>query len=488
MVLPAMEGGKSKVEHVAAVRTGRNVKGMAGYPRPSPLLGVNPKPLDGREHHKEEICEQFSSGFTDNLCFLIQNDNNKLSDLVMVEHSGFQMEVQDFLNDPAAFPWACLARVRMPAYHGSENLGIVVIKSSDGTAAPLRISAGIWLRRQDARVLRRILAQLVLQVFGQRAMHENSDVRRNHFTIPGVDKSTEIEAHFCCFIKNEKLQKTEKLQPEMNHIELQKMLARDGLPLLKAALLSLNLKLTGEEQDFLDYADIVAHRFKVHPDKLFQIVKSFVGCWVPGNLFKLTLFEQLCEALNGSQWRKELDGHTVVLLPSSDITGNLPLKEEEEVLVAPVDSRRRAIYLVPRIALHPVSTDGKQLEPGTEKPKELTKYLEGKYQYKVLVRSGDTWRKAHLCLEVVGGDRCMVQFEDEGEQAKPEAINVSDLRLARDLLHRSKLSEGQEVHTVASSEMTETTTPRPQPWKKDNGMGGLTISKRKTSLILLSNE
>jgi len=134
-----------------------------------------------------------------------------------------------------------------------------------------------------------------------------------------------------------------------------------------------------------------------------------------------------------------------------------------------VDSRRRAIYLVPRIALHPVSIDGKQLQPGTEKPKELTKYLEGKYQYKVLVRSGGTWenpRKARLCLEVVGdeiNEKCTVQFEDEGQQAKPEAVNVSDLRLAKDFKNvksRGGISAQHDGGGTIVSSLATTATSR----------------------------
>ena len=421
-----------------------------------------------------EIIKHFASGFADSASFL-HGDPKELS-----KELGFQSEVQEFLKDhDPEFPWACLAGVSEPADQSNETdnqtktLGVVAIKSSSGVGTLLKIRAGIWLRREYQRVLPSIVAQIALRVFGKSPLHENRDVRRNRFTLRGVGKTTQIEAHFCCFIKNEKLQKTEKLQPEMNHIELQKMLARDGLPLLKAALLSLNLKLTGEEQDFLDYADIVA-QMKMHFDNQlnegasevdkrlkrpkWQTIKDVQGRLLPGNLFKFRLSdsEQLSFGLEKTGgYRKDLDGSIVVLLPWNDCHGSLPLKEERDALVAPVDSRRRAIYLVPRIALHPVSTDGKQLEPGTEKPKELTKYLEGKYKYKVLVRSGDTWRKARLCLEVVGGDGCMVQFEDEREQAKPEAINVDDLRLAKDLKSRGGISAQQDGGgTIVPSEAT----------------------------------
>ena len=415
------------------------------------------------ETDSESADQSLLAGNTDNLSFLIK-DASELSDLDIVKESGFQSEVQKFfgpLEDPD-FPWTCLADVSEPADESNERkgssdnqtktLGVVAIKSSNGVGTLLKISAGIWLRREDRRILRGIIPQIVLQVFGKAPLQKNSDVRRNRFTLRGVGKTTQIEAHLCCFIKNEESQQIEKPQPKVDQIAIKKMLARDGLPLLKAALVSLNSMLTGEEQDFLDYADIVAHRLKVHVDKRsneavsqvdkrpkWQTIHDFKGRWLPGNLFKFRrsdsehLFFDL-EKTGGSQ--KDLDGCIVVLLPWNDCHGSLQLKGEEEALVAVVDSRRRAIYLVPRIALHPVSTDGKQLQPGTEKPKELTKYLQGKYQYKVLVRSGDTWenpRKARLCLEVVGDEKCTVQFEGEGQQAKPEAVNVSDLRLAKDL-------------------------------------------------------
>jgi len=434
------------------------------------------------------------SEFADNLSFLIK-DAKELGDLDMVKESGFQSEVQKFfgpLEDPD-FPWTCLADVSEPADGSNERkgssdnqtktLGVVAIKSSNGFGTLLKISAGIWLRREDRRVLRGIIPQIVLQVFGKAPLQKNNDVRRNRFTLPGVGKTTQIEVHLCCFIKNEESQQIEKPQPKVDQIAIKKMLARDGLPLLKAALVSLNSMLTGEEQDFLDYADIVAHRLKVPFDKRsnegaslvdkrpkWQTIKDFEGRWLPGNLFKFRLPEHLSFDLEKTGgYQKDLDGCIVVLLPWNDCHGSLQLKEEEEALVAAVDSRRRAIYLVPRIALHPVSIDGKQLQPGTEKPKELTKYLEGKYQYKVLVRSGGTWenpRKARLCLEVVGdeiNEKCTVQFEDEGQQAKPEAVNVSDLRLAKDFKNvksRGGISAQHDGGGTIVSSLATTATSR----------------------------
>ena len=427
-----------------------------------------------------DIIKHFASGFADSASFL-QGDPTVLS-----KELGFQSEVQEFLkDDDPEFPWACLAVVSEPADQSNEAdnqtkaLGVVAIKSSSGVGTLLKIRAGIWLRREDRRVLCSVMAQIVFRVFGKASPHEKHDVRRNRFTLRGVGKTTPIEAHLCCFIKNEESQQIERPQPEMDRIDLKNICGTDGSSLLRKALLSLNLTLTGEEQDFLDYADVVA-QMKVHLVKQlhegapevdkrlewpkWQTIKDFKGSWLPGNLFKFRLPEHLSFDLEETGgYQKDLDGCIVVLLPWNDCHGSLQLKEEEAALVAAVDSRRRAIYLVPRIALHPVSTDGKQLQPGTEKPKELTKYLQGKYQYKVLARSGDTWenpRKARLCLEVVGGDRCMVQFEDEGEQAKPKAVNVSDLRLAKDLKNvksRGGISAGHDRRTILSSEATTAT-------------------------------
>ena len=405
---------------------------------------------------KPEIREKLSAGCTDNLSFLIR-DAKELCEFDIVKESGFQIKVQNFLNDPD-FPWTCLAGVRKPDYQKSESygifgsdskiLGLVAIKSSDGTVMPMRISAGIWLRKKDVRVLRRIKAQIILQVFGASPMNKNKDIRRNRWSLTGIDSKSWIETEMCCAFGDELTENDEEIS-----IDLKVALGRDGLPLLQQFFVSsnLNLKLTGQEEDFVDFADIVSGRLKQRPDKPFKAVKNFDGCWVPGNLFKFTLSEQLSQALKNSQWRKELDGHTVVLLPSSDITGILPLNEKEEVLVAPVDTRKRSIYLVPKITLHPISTDGKQMEPGKEKPKELTKYLEGKHKYQVLVNSGNDSRKARLCLEVVGGD-CMVEFEDEGHRAKPRAVDASSLSCAANLKKNfGKLQDGQEARTIADS-------------------------------------
>ena len=425
------------------------------------------------------------AGNTDNLSFLIK-DAKELSDLDMVKESGFQSEVQRFfgpLEDPD-FPWTCLAAVRKPADESNESsvisdnqtktLGVVAIKSSNGVGTLLKISAGIWLRREDRRVFRGIIAQIVLQVFGKARLHESSDVRRNRFTLRGIGKATQIKAHLCCFIRNEKSHEIEKPQPKEDEIAIKTMCGKDGRWLLETASSSLNLTLTGEEQDFLDYADIVA--LMVHLDKQlnegapevdkclkwpkWQTINDFKGDWLPGNLFKFTRPKHLpSDLVKTGGYQKDLDGCIVVLLPWNDCHGSLQLKEEEEVLVAPVDSTRRAIYLVPRMALHPVSTDGKQLEQGTQKPKELTRYLEGKYQYKVLMRSQNKWRNARLCMEVVGGDKCTVQSED-GEHPQRYSVNVSDLRLAKDLKSRGALSAGHDradLDTIVSSQATTAT-------------------------------
>ena len=414
---------------------------------------------------KPEIREKLSAGCTDNLSFLIR-DAKELSEFDLVKESGFQIKVQNFLNDPD-FPWTCLAGVRKPNYQKSESYGIsgddckylgaVAIKSSDGSVTPIRISAGIWLRKKDVRVLRRIKAQIILQVFGASPMNKIKDIRRNRWSLTGIDSKSWIETEICCVFSDESKENNEEIS-----IDLKVALGRDGLPLLQQFFVSsnLNLKLTGQEEDFVDFAHIVSRRLTQRPDKPFKAVKNFDGCWVPGNLFKFTLSEHLSEALKNSQWRKELDGHTVVLLPSSDITGILPLNENEEVLVAPVDIRKRSIYLVPKITLHPISTDGKEMESGKEKPKELTKYLEGKHKYRVLVNQGNESKKARLCLEVVGGD-CMVEFEDEGHHAKPRAVDASSLSCATNLQKNFvKLQEGQEAQTIADSRHESVTSAR----------------------------
>ena len=414
---------------------------------------------------KPEIREKLSAGCTDNLSFLIR-DAKELCEYDIVKESGFQIQVQNFLNDPD-FPWTCLAGVRKPNYQKSESYGIsgddckylgaVAIKSSDGSVTPIRISAGIWLRKKDVRVLRRIKAQIILQVFGASPMNKIKDIRRNRWSLTGIDSESWIETEICCVFSDESKENNEEIS-----IDLKVALGEDGLPLLQQFFVSsnLNLKLTGQEEDFVNFAHIVSRRLTQRPEKPFKAVKSFDGCWVPGNLFKFTLSEHLSEALKNSQWRKALDGHTVVLLPSSDIGGILPLNEKEDVLVAPVDTRKRSIYLVPKITLHPISTDGKQMESGKEKPKELTKYLDGKHKYQVLVNSGNESKEARLCLEVVGGD-CMVEFEDEGHHAKPRAVDASSLSCATDLQKNFvKLQEGQEAQTIADSSHESVTSAR----------------------------
>lgn len=88
--------------------------------------------------------------------------------------------------------------------------------------------------------------------------------------------------------------------------------------------------------------------------------------------------------------------------------------------MAIVDERHRAIYLVPRFTLHPVSVDGSFPDPSVEVSKKLTRYLKHKYKYKVLVKSGDSWespKTARLCMQVLGSnERCMVKLENGSYQ------------------------------------------------------------------------
>ncbi len=416
--------------------------------------------------HKPEIRNKLLPGCTDNLSFLIKNAQ-ELSDLNMVKESVFQTEVENFLTD-TDFPWTCLASVRMPDHQeavsygisdqDSKILGLVAIKSfqTSHTDTPLKICCGIWLQKDDPKVTRRIITQVVLQVFGKKPLFQNNDVRRNHLSLEGVEKMTEIEAEFRYFASG-----TNQGTPVK--IDLNKALKEGGLKELQKTFERSNMKLTGTSLDFTDYADIVAFRLKKRPLNDLKVIKEkkdkdkkdknqkdnkvCKASWLPGNLFQ---FNASDEALANVEWRTNLDGHIVVLLPWHDRKGSLKLREAEEALVAPVDTKRRAIYLVPKITLNPVGAD----------PQTVEKYLSNKYKYKVLVKSGDTWenepRKARLCLEVVGGGdgggTCMVNFDADGEKALPQSVNVSDLRLARDLQNMSKLGEADDARTVAKSE------------------------------------
>ena len=417
---------------------------------------------------KPEIREKLLAGNTDSLCFLIR-DAKELSDLNLVKESGFQNDVKKFLNDPD-LTWTCLAGVRKPDYQKNESygisgsdckiLGVVAIKSSDGTVTPLRISARIWLRTKDLNVIRRINAQIVLQVFGANPMHRNHDVRRNHHTMEDVFEKTPIEAVVRCFCddshKGEKDENEEGLVIKLNQA------VPDSL---QKAFESLHFTLTGQEQHFSKYADLVAKRLRARPevDKRFKwkTIKDFKGSWLPGNLFTLTLSEQLSFDLeNTGGYLKELDGHIVVLLPSRECNGGV-VEEDEQLLVARMDMRRRAIYLVPRKALHPlgIAKDqeiGSEKQPQTDnKLKESTTYLRSQYQYNVLVRQEDRWRRARLCLNMVGAE-CMVQFVDADEKlSEPQPVNANDLKLAKALPNiAAKLGAGREAASLASSEQT----------------------------------
>ena len=388
---------------------------------------------------KPEIREKLSSGCCDNLCFMTDKSAEELCDLPSVGDSGFHEEVKAFLIDPT-FPWTILALVRMPAYQNSVNygisgpdannssnsniLGVVAIKSSDGPFAPLKISVGIWLQRKDRSVLRDIIGQVVLQVFGENPMRQDREVRRNSLTLNWVDENTPVEVQITCVSKDD------ELQLEVGVIELK---CPDGEDLHETIFKSPNIKLMGEELDFRNLAIKIARRLKKRPKQSVKTKKNFAGDWLPGNLFKCKMSQQLEELARDPDFRAELDGHIVVLLPSDDCHGSLDVKEDV-ALVAVVDTRKRAIFKVPRKILHPVS-----------KPNDLRE----KYKYPVLVKSGDTWqepRKARLCMKEVGAGGCRVEFPDGKEWVEP-----ADLRYARELPRDPILADGQDAATVARS-------------------------------------
>ena len=437
-----------------------------------------------------EIREKLLAGCTDNLCFLIRQPE-ELAKLNLIRDSGFQRQVQEFLVDPD-FLWSSLAVVKMPAYqksahygisgHDSDVLGVIVIRSSNGS--PLRISVGIWLQKDDFSLIRRIISQVVLQVFGANPMHRNHDVRRNRFTLERVDETTPIEAQITFF-------QDERPQPEQDLIDLTDALSRHDLKLLQQVFRSSNLKLTGLEKDFVNFAHYVAQRFKSRPQvpKCLKLAKDFVATWLPGNLFKCTISQHL-GFLHVPEFRKELDGHIVVLLPSHDRSGELLVRDHVELLVTPVDNRKRGIYKVPRTVLHPLDFDGKEKKLGDVRPLQppvlkkvslepigrtsphtypypvslsrlhdkthlepLEQYLKGKYKYRVLVKSGETWEEARLCPEVVGAKTCLVEFE----YRRMKLVEASDLRLARSLRSPIFLTDGQEAATVAQSAQSANT-------------------------------
>ena len=280
--------------------------------------------------------------------------------------------------------------------------------------------------------------KLCCRCLGQKPLHRDLDVRRNGFKLEGVDATTPLQVQITC-------NRNDESQPEQDLIDLKNALRKDGFELLQQIFKSKNLKLSGQEKDFVDFAELVSQRFKSRPEvpKCLQPTRDSTDRWLPGDLLKCTISEQM-GALHDPDFRKELDGHIVVLLPSRDPCGKLPLKEDEDVLVAVVDTRKRKTYIVPRIALKPL-----------QKRTGLEQYLKDKYKFEVLV-SG-TWqepRRARLCMKVVGSDACIVQFED-GCQAEPQAVDPDALMDPRDKL-RCKLAEGKfaerEAATLASSE------------------------------------
>ena len=472
--------------------------------KPSQQVAKNPK----GNVPNPALREKLLTGCTDNLCFLIKSSEH-LARLDLVRQSGFQPEVHAFLVDPN-FEWTSLSVIRMLACQRSANygifneesdiLGVVAIKSS--TTTPLKISVGVWLQKLDVRVLRRIVSQVVLQVFGRSPMYREHDVRRNSFTLSreGVNRATQIEAQIICFIKDDGSQGSKKVQETQVPIDLKRVLGTDGCVSLKTVFQSSNLKLTGQEQDFLDLGERVAMRFKSRPDiprglrsakapksptdsKSDVLAGSLLkktlpdyrdSHWRPGNLFKCILSKFSCNA-SEPDWRKSLDGHIVVQLPSHDCDGNL-LPKEDEVLVARVDTEPRPIYSVARIALHPIeAVEMKDVSPKNEphepvsmqhqqpssedsppqkvrwgKQPDCLDYLQDTHEYEVLVKSPKKWETAHLCTEVVRRGTCMVRFkfgvgEESRKHSRLKLVEASDLRLSSRFKRRTVPDEAEAV-------------------------------------------
>lgn len=196
--------------------------------------------------------------------------------------------------------------------------------------------------------------------------------------------------------------------------------------------------------------------------------------WLPGNLFKCTLFEFCSSHLDDTDFRTDLDGRIVVLLPSLDCDGRQLLNEDEEVFVAAVDTGKPRTILVPRITLHPLQCTSQE---------HLRQYLQDKYKYHVKVRSRacqyrdteaakisfspktlhleidmgemkdchekveETWQDAYLCMDVVGGRNCMVQYAND-RNGSMKFVEAVDLRLALSLDSRPILADGEDAMAV----------------------------------------
>ncbi|CAE7777197.1 unnamed protein product [Symbiodinium sp. CCMP2456] len=332
---------------------------------------------------------------------------------------------------------------------GNDTLGYVVVKHLNrhpqAQEEPLVFQSRIWLRGTGRALgLRRwVYAQIYLQVFGVSLWRENGvDSRRNHLTMPDVHEGTVMELHLSLFLDTEAGENRE----EATDVDIGKLLKdpRD-LKVLKQVFTGASLRLRGKERHFTGLAELVSrHLIQVQNAGTETDWKraEITGDFLPGQIFECHLTEHLV-----GPGQPEIYGKLVTMLPPNDCNGTRR-PGPGMVCVAPLGKEKRRICEVSRRDLHPISYSD-----------DLLRLLRGKYRYKVLVKTDETWDSAMPCR------LCFRSFVDKDintgkvmcEKADGGTLQVDpkDLRLAADLssVGEARPQEDQDAYTVAPTSL-----------------------------------
>ncbi|CAE7316841.1 unnamed protein product [Symbiodinium necroappetens] len=329
---------------------------------------------------------------------------------------------------------------------GNDTLGYVVLRHlhrhTQPQEKPLVIESRVWLRGAcRALDLRRwVYAQIYLQVFGTGLLREKCvDSRRNHLTMEEVHEGTAMEFHLSLFLDTE----AGEIREEAMDVDIGKFLKDPRDPkVLKQVFAGASLRLRGKERHFTGLAELVS-RYLIQVQNAGTETAwkraAVTGDFLPGQIFECHLTQHLV-----GPGQPELHGKLVTMLPPADCNGSR-LPGPGMVCVAPLDKEKRRICAVSRLDLHPISY-GDDL-------------LDGKYRYKVLVRTDETWDSATPCR------LCFRSFADKDINtrkvwcAKADGgvlqVYPKDLRLAVDLssIGDARPQEDLDAYTVAPTSL-----------------------------------
>ena len=212
--------------------------------------------------------QKLTAGPSGGIAFMTLLSPKELADLNKVQSSGFQQQVQElFALLPRQkmnpnFGFHALAVVVPPKKELEEELGIVAMRASDGSAGSLEIEAIIGLKMDPnedmQKLLRHTLEQFFMQLgFRRPFFNKRQDIRRNHFSLKGVKETTPMKVQIKCFTKQSD---SEPLELPMKPVDLDEAwdVALDHIFRAKQSL-----KLVGKDRHFVALASHLCESKKV---------------------------------------------------------------------------------------------------------------------------------------------------------------------------------------------------------------------------------